>query len=185
MPKSILVAYATRYGSTEETALAVAHILRELEYATDLVLFPQVRSIETYNAVVMGAPLQMFKWHGDAHHFLKRFRQTLPRLPVAVFALGPLHRVETEMQDARAQLDKELAKHAWFQPRTIEMFVGRLDPTKLHFPLSLFAKKMPASDEMDWDAIRAWAMRVPGILELETSQSDAMAQTAKVEQTRK
>lgn len=169
MSKSILVAYATRYGSTQETAEAIAQILRELEYEIDLAPMRQVRSLEKYDGVAMGAPLQMFKWHGDAHHFLERHRQTLTRLPVAVFALGPLHRVETEIQDARIQLDKELAKHAWFQPRTIEMFVGRLDPTKLHFPLSLFANKMPASDEMDWDAIRAWAKQVPEILEFENA----------------
>jgi menaquinone-dependent protoporphyrinogen oxidase len=169
MSKSILVAYATRYGSTQETAESIAQILRELEYETDLAPMRQVRSLEKYDGVVMGAPLQMFKWHGDAHHFVERYRRVLPGLPVAVFALGPLHREEKEMQEARAQLDKELAKHAWFQPREIQIIVGRLDPTKLHFPFSLFANKMPASDEMDWEAIRAWAKRLPEILQLETS----------------
>lgn len=171
MPKSILVTYATRYGSTQDAAEALAQILRELEYGTDLAPLRQVRALEKYDAVVMGAPLQMFKWHGDAHHFVERYRRDLTKLPVAVFALGPLHREEKEIQEARAQLDKELARHPWFGPREIQIFVGRLDPTKLRFPMSLFAGKMPASDEMDWEAIRTWAKRLPEILELETPKT--------------
>lgn len=178
MPKSILVAYATRYGSTQETAQAIAQILRELEFETDLAPMRQVRSLEKYDAVVIGAPLQMFKWHGDAHHFVEQYRRALTRLPVAVFALGSLHREEKEIQEARAQLDKELKKHAWFAPREIQIVVGRLDPTKLHFPMSLFAGKMPASNEMDWEAIRAWAKQLPEALELETAKTEAVLQSA-------
>lgn len=178
MPISILVTYATRYGSTQETAEAIAQILRELEFAVTLAPMREVRTLESYNAVVFGAPLQMFKWHPDAHHFVARYRQALLKLPVALFALGPLHRENKEIQEARAQLDKELAKYTWFHPRAIQMFVGRLDPTKLHFPLSLFASKMPASDEMDWDAIRAWASELPEILELEVSKTEGMTQAA-------
>lgn len=178
MPKSILVAYATRYGSTQETAQAIAQILRELEYETDLAPMRRVRSLEKYDAVVIGAPLQMFKWHGDAHHFVEHYRRVLTHLPVAVFALGPLHREEKEIQEARAQLDKELKKHAWFAPREIQIVVGRLDPTKLRFPMSLFAGKMPASDEMDWEAIRAWAKQLPESLELEAAKPGTVLQGA-------
>lgn len=178
MPVSILVAYATRYGSTRETAEAIAQVLRELEYQVMLAPMRDVHAVEPYNAVVIGAPLQMFKWHKDAHHFLSRYRRALTELPVAVFALGPLHRAENEIQEARTQLDKELAKYTWFHPRAIQVFVGRLDPTKLHFPFSLFAGKMPASDEMDWDAIRAWAERLPDILEQKTAESEVLLSSA-------
>lgn len=178
MSKSILVAYATRYGSTQESAEGIAQVLRELEYQVVLAPMREIRTVEPYNAVVMGAPLQMFKWHKDAHHFLSRYRRALTEMPVAVFALGPLHRAENEIQEARAQLDKELAKYPWFHPRVIQIFVGRLDPTKLHFPFSLFASKMPASDEMDWDAIRVWADRLPEILEQKTAESEALNSSA-------
>jgi menaquinone-dependent protoporphyrinogen oxidase len=57
----------------------------------------------------MGAPLYMFRWHKDAKSFLARHRQALTARPAAVFALGPFHVDEKEFQDARGQLDKELA----------------------------------------------------------------------------
>jgi menaquinone-dependent protoporphyrinogen oxidase len=176
MSPSILVAYATRYGSTQETAEAIAAVLRQLEYEVDLLPMRQVNSIDKYGAVVMGAPLQIGRWHGDAHRFLSQYRQALGKLPVAVFALGPLHRNEKEMQEARAQLDKELAKVAWFRPLVIQMFVGRIDPTKLHFPFSLTFGQVQASDEMDWAAIRDWAGTLPAILGLELWRADAVPQ---------
>ena len=44
----------------------------------------------------------------------------------------------------------------------MEGFVGKFDPAALHFPYNLLMplKKMPASDERDWEAIHAWAKRL-------------------------
>lgn len=173
MSPSILVAYATRYGSTQEAAEAIAAVLRELGFETDVEPMHDMPSLDKYRAVVLGAPLQIGKWHGDAHGFLARHRQALTQLPVAVFALGPLHRDEKEMQGAREQLAGELRHAAWFKPVETEMFVGRLDPTKLRFPFSLVMGKMPASDEMDWPAIREWARQLPAVLRLETAPAIA------------
>lgn len=173
MSASILVAYATRYGSTQETAEAIAAALRESGFGVDLQPLKQVRSIEGYRAIVIGAPLQLFRWHGDARRFLSRFRQSLTQVPVAVFALGPIHHAEKEMQDARGQLDKELAKHSWLAPVDIQVFVGRLDPAKLRFPFSLTMKQVPAVDEMDLTEARAWAAKLPAGLGLAATASAA------------
>jgi menaquinone-dependent protoporphyrinogen oxidase len=101
----------------------------------------------------------MFRWHGDAKRFLSRHRQDLLTRPVAVFALGPFHEDAKEFQDARGQLDKELANFPWFKPVAIEIFGGKFDPMALRFPYNLIPalKQMPASDIRDWAAIRAWA----------------------------
>ena len=74
MSTSILVAYATRYGSTQEVAEAVAATLRERVLAVDIQPMQDVRSLDQYRAVVLGAPLYMFHWHKDALHFLARHR---------------------------------------------------------------------------------------------------------------
>src|SRR5215469_569468 len=70
MSASILVAYATRYGSTQEVAEAIAATLRERGLAVDIQPMRDVRSLDQYRAVVLGAPLYMFHWHKDAIHFL-------------------------------------------------------------------------------------------------------------------
>jgi menaquinone-dependent protoporphyrinogen oxidase len=159
MSTTVLVAYATRYGSTQEVAEAVAATLREGGLEVDLQPMREVSTLTAYSAVVLGAPLYMFRWHKDALRFLSRHRQALTGRPVAVFALGPFHDEEKEWQDVRAQLDKELAKFPWLAPVAVEIVGGKFDPAKLGFPFNLMPalKQMPASDIRDWTAIRAWA----------------------------
>ncbi len=159
MATSILIGYATRYGSTQEVAEVIASTLREAGLTVDLQLLHEVRSLDGYSAVVMGAALYMYRWHKDALNFLSRHRKVLLERPVAVFVLGPTHEPldEQEWVNSRAQLDKELAKYPWFKPVTLEMFGGKFDPQTLRFPINLLAGQEPASDIRNWDAIRAWA----------------------------
>lgn len=166
MPASVLVAYATRYGSTQEVAEAVAARLRESELTVDIQPMREVRSLSGYNAVVLGAALYMYQWHKDALRFLSRHRKALTERPVAVFALGPVHdpRDEKEWRDSRAQLDKQLAKYPWLAPVAIEILGGKFDPARLSFPMNKLAGKEPASDIRDWAAIRAWSSNISRLL---------------------
>ncbi len=159
MSKKILVAFATSYGSTREVAEAVAATLRDRGLDVGLRPARDVRTLEEYDAVVLGAPLAMHRWHKDAHRFLSRQRKSLAGIPVAVFALGPVHdpHDEKEWEDSRAQFDKELAKAAWLEPAAVELFGGRFDPELLRFPVNKLAGSEPASDIRDWEAIRGWA----------------------------
>jgi menaquinone-dependent protoporphyrinogen oxidase len=166
MKPSILVAYATSYGSTQEVAQSVAETLRNNGFEVDIQPAKKVKSLSGYQAVVLGAPLYMFHWHADARNFLARQRGVLASLPTALFALGPFHNKAEELQSAREQLDKELAKFPWLKPVAIEVFAGKFDPATLRFPYNLMPplKKMPASDERDWEAICAWAANVADVL---------------------
>ena len=159
MSASVLVGFATVYGSTQEVAASIAETLRSEGLEVNLQPARQVRSLTGVQMVVLGAPLYMFRWHNDARHFLSKHRKALQSIPVAIFALGPFHNKEEEMQSARETLDKELARYSWLSPVAVEMFPGKFDPNTLRFPYNLMAplKKMPPSDERDWDEIRSWA----------------------------
>lgn len=159
MPTSVLLGYATRYNSTEEVAGAIAETLRESGLAVDIQLLRDVQSLTAYSAVVMGAPLYMFRWHKDALRFLSRHREALIERPVAVFALGPTHDPydEQEWQNSYSQLNKALLKFPWLNPVALEMFGGKYDPSKLRFPINLLTGDEPPSDIRDWPAIRTWA----------------------------
>ena len=159
MPNSILVTFSTVYGSTQEVAERVAAILHEHGLEVDLQPIRQVRSLDQYGAVVLGAPIYMFHWHKDALGFLSKYRASLSQKPLAIFALGPIHNEEKEFQDARARFDKELSKFPSLAPVAIEIFGGKFEPAKFRFPHNLIPamNKMPASDIRDWAAIRAWA----------------------------
>lgn len=166
MSTSVLVGYATNYGSTQEVAEAVAATLRESGLAVDIQPLREVLSLTGYSAVVLGAPLYMFRWHKDARRFLSRHREALTERPVAVFALGPTHDPydEEEWQDSWAQLKKALAKFPWLTPVSLEMFGGKYDPAKLSFPISMFTGDEPASDIRDWTVIHAWASNLAATL---------------------
>ncbi|MCL4562703.1 MAG: flavodoxin [Chloroflexi bacterium] len=161
METKVLMAYASTHGSTQEIAEIIAATLREHELSVDLQPARQVRTLEGYNAVVLGAPLYMFHLHKDARRFLSKHRKDLTgSLPFAIFAGGPFAKGdEEEWQEIHRQLDQELAKYPWLRPVAVEMVGGRFDPTKLRFPWNLIPalKQMPASDLRDWTAIRAWA----------------------------
>jgi len=153
MTTTTLVAYATKYGSTKEVAEAVAATLRKHGLEVEVRSAREVQALDDYSAVVLGAALYMGRWHRDARAFLRRHHTALLRLPVAIFALGPLSAAEKDRQGSRAQLDRALKASDWLTPLSIEVFGGVIDPAQLHFPFN----HMPKGDARDWDAIRAWA----------------------------
>lgn len=160
--QSVLLAYASRYGSTQEVADTIAGALRTTGLRVDIQHIPQVKSLAHYEAVVLGAAIYNARWHPDAHQFLSRYQEPLRQRPVAIFALGPLSTSEAAMQRSRSQLDRELAKYPWLQPAAVGMFVGKIDPAKLGFFDRLGTT---ASDHRDWEAIRAWADALPAQLQ--------------------
>lgn len=160
--KSILLAYASRFGSTQEVAEFIAASLREAGLQVDIQPMQEVKSLDRYDAVVLGAAIYNAKWHADAHQFLSQHQDALTQLSVAIFTLGPLSQSDAAKRNSRRQLDNELAKYPWLKPVAVEVFVGKLDPTKL----GIFERLgTTASDHRNWDAIRAWANPLPTLLE--------------------
>lgn len=162
MTKKIMVGYATRYGSTEETAKEIAVTLQNAGFEVDILPVKEVKSLADYQAVILGAPLFMFHWHKDVLRFLSKHQQILLDFQVAIFALGPTHDPydEQEWRDSWSQLNKELENYSWLKPVEIEMFGGKYDPALLKFPLKMMAGKVPASDIRDMEAIRVWTEKL-------------------------
>jgi menaquinone-dependent protoporphyrinogen oxidase len=174
MSESVLLAYATTYGSTQEVAEVVAETLRQNELAVDIQRMRAVRSLAGYGAVVLGAPLYMFRWHKEARRFLARHRKDLAERPVAIFAPGPFGAGdETEWQGARDQLNKELGNYPWLTPVAVEVVGGKFDPAGLRFPYNLFLRQVPANDLRDWAAIRGWAGSLPAKLRPDAVETEA------------
>ena len=155
---SVLVAYASKYGSTREVAETVASVL--IERGVDAVARPagEVRSLDGYSAAVLGTALYFFMWRGEAHRFLRRNRKALSAMPVALFGLGPIEDTTEQFEGAREHLGKGLAKHPWLSPVSTAVFGGRLDPAHLRFPDNNPAmRSMAAIDLLVLDTVRAWA----------------------------
>ena len=157
--KSILLTYATRFGSTQEVAEVITTALRETGIKVDLQPIQEVQRLGDYDGIVLGAALYNARWHQEAHQFLAKYQDVLMQRPVAIFALGPLNTGEAAMRNSRRQLDKELEKYPWLKPVAVEMFAGKYDPSKPG--LGFFGRLLPARDYRNWGTIRAWANILP------------------------
>jgi len=150
----ILIAYASKKGSVREVAESIGAWLHEHGFEVDVRSAREVKGLDGVDGVILGGSLYMGRWHADAHRFLKRHREQLSRIPMAVYGMGPLQLEEKQVQGSRAQLDRALGRHRELKPVAVAIFGGVIDPAKLHFPFN----RMPAGDARDWDAIRAWAL---------------------------
>jgi menaquinone-dependent protoporphyrinogen oxidase len=160
MTRPLLVAYATKKGSTRVVAADVAATLKQQGIAAELEPAARVRDLGRYGGVVLGGALYMGRWHRDARQFMQRHRGVLAGLPFAVFAMGPSSTDEEALAESRRELERALAKTAELEPLSVAVFGGVIEPKNLHFPFS----RMPRSDARDWDAIRAWAQEIGALL---------------------
>lgn len=157
MKPLVLVAYATKYGSTEETARMVGAVLGVEGFEVEVWPVNRLPAWKPYAAVVVAAALYMGRLHRDARRFLSGHREELSRVPVALIVPGPVGKDEKDWTGARKQLDKELARMPWLHPVAQKIAGGKWDPEKLGWLFRWTLRKIPATDARDWEAIRAWA----------------------------
>lgn len=156
MATKVLVAYASKHGTTSQVADSIAGTLQELGLAVEIKEAGCVHDIAPYDAVVIGGGLYMGKWHADARHMLKRHRQELAGKRLAVFGMGPDSLDESKVAESRKQLERSLAATPELEPIAVTIFGGALEPESWRFPFN----RLPAFDARDWDAIRGWAEEV-------------------------
>lgn len=109
--KKILIAYATNAGSTADIAELVKDNIVNKEISADLKPIGEVKSLATYDAVIVGAPM-IFGWHRAAKRFLKDHRAELGTKPFACFltAMSLTETRDTVIDGIPIQVDPGLAK---------------------------------------------------------------------------
>ncbi|EJG07095.1 flavodoxin/nitric oxide synthase [Methanofollis liminatans DSM 4140] len=161
----ILVAYASRYGSTKEIAEAIGRTLEEQGYAVDCMNVMDVSEVSPYAAVVAGSPIYMGKWLVEAVDFIKMFRMDLMKRPLAVFAVGYSMKEESDMirRSARASMAEVLI---YVNPQAEGLFAGKF-VTEGMSEADLQVMKMAGAvpgDARNWSVINGWARALPAIL---------------------
>ena len=164
----ILIAYASRAGSTGEVAEAIAEVLCQEDLAVDLRLARDVSDVSAYQAVVVGSAIYMGRWLSEAADFLEAHRDTLSKIPVAWFTVCMTLKDDTEenRRTVAAYLDPVRERVPQVRPRDVGLFAGRLQGNNLSALYRLIVKTMdlPEGDYRDWTAIRAWAQELPRLL---------------------
>ena len=90
MTERVLVAYATKLGSTAEIAAVIAEVLVAAGLEAEALPARQVRDLGPYGAVVLGSALYAAHWQRDANRFLVHHREALRERRVRLFSSGPL-----------------------------------------------------------------------------------------------
>ncbi len=153
MPPSILVAYASRNGSTREVAETIKRIFDAHGEPAAMRPVLEAKDLSGFTGVVLGGSIYRAAFQQEAMLFLRRHHETLQRLPLAVFALGPIKNDPEEWVRSRRQLDASLAELPGLRTRAIAVFGGVIVPHRLPHPMN----QLPPSDNRDWAAIKAWA----------------------------
>jgi len=169
----ILVATASRHGSTAEIGVEIGKALRVgvPGAAVDVLPVERVSSLEEYDAVVLGSGVHLGRWLEAARRLAGSHADGLRARPVWLFSSGAVHPVgpgagPTPTDEPADAVELAAAVGA----REHVVFAGRPDRelVTLHERLAVGLVHATDGDGRDWPAVRAWAGRVAADLRLAT-----------------
>ncbi len=159
----ILVAYASKNGSTAEIAEAIATELRRHELEADCLEAGAVRDLAAYQAVVLGSAVYAKRWRSSARRFLRRHHSELRSLPWWVFSSGPVGEPTDDPKEATwLEPPKTIARVVELGAREHVVFGGRVPAEPHNMIERAMAKNTPPefADRRDWSEIEAWAAKI-------------------------
>jgi menaquinone-dependent protoporphyrinogen oxidase len=159
----LLVAYASKYGSTAEIAEVIGKELHRRHYEVDVQSVDDVDSLDGYDGFVIGSALYAGGWMKSAVGFLRSNQDLLASHPVWLFSSGPTGGGDpneimggwTFPEDLKTVLEK-------IGPKDVILFHGKIDPDKLSSTEKMIIKSVNATvgDYRDWVVVRGWARRI-------------------------
>jgi menaquinone-dependent protoporphyrinogen oxidase len=158
--KAVLVAYATRFGSTRGVAERIAAKLRQHAVRVELRSAEDVDGMDRYAAVILGSAVFGQRWIPAAEALVRNNEDVLSRRPVWLFSvgtfddrkrlIGPLMRREPKGIKAFEQA---------IRPRDYRVFAGVIDRHQWPLPSRIFYYAFGGrlGDNRNWPEIDAWA----------------------------
>ena len=155
--KTVLVAYASRMGSTQEIAAAIGDQLTSRGFEVEVVAAAETApNARIFDAVVLGSALYMGRWDRDAVDYLKRHGPDLADRPTWLFQSGPSGPPAGVGPPRRQRAVQRLCDKIGLAAPTT--FGGNLDHSRAKGLLARWVSQGDlAGDFRDWDQIRAWA----------------------------
>jgi menaquinone-dependent protoporphyrinogen oxidase len=155
----VLVAFATRHGSTAEIAEAIGGRLRAARLDVDVLDVNEVDTVYPYDAYVLGSAVYLGSWLRDARRFVDEHFELLESRPAWLFSSGPVGESGT-FDATELAADLHAVDH--------RLFDGKLDRRHLRLGERALVRALhvPDADCRDWDAIGSWSAEIARTLEL-------------------
>lgn len=159
--RKVLVAYATRAGSTIGVTQAIAQAFIDSGMAAEVVAVKDAKNVSQYQGVVLGSATRMSKVLPEAVTFLRKYRTALAESPLAYFTVCLTLKDDTP--ENRKIVDGYLEPFRQVLPAvSTALFAGVLDFNKVSPVWRVMARldkeqSWIQGDYRDWESIRAWA----------------------------
>lgn len=165
----VLVAAASRHGSSVELAHAIAQQLTAGALTVDVRPPEDVVDVADYDAVVLGSAVYAGRWLASAKGLVERCGEGLRARPVWLFSSGPLGDPLEPTEDPVDAAEMVAATGA----RDHRVFAGKLDKQALNLAEKAIVAvvRAPEGDYRDWPAVRAWASAIAEGLHAEQSRA--------------
>ncbi len=158
MSNRILIAYASKAGSTAEVAAKIGETLSKRNPPVDVLPVSKVTDLSPYSAVILGSAIRVGKLLPEAMKFVQANQAALAQKTFGVFIVCMTLKDDTEAnrKTVSAYLDP---LRALIQPASEGLFAGVMNLGKLPLfeRLMIKAMKAPEGDFRRWDLIQTWA----------------------------
>ncbi|MDT0166837.1 flavodoxin domain-containing protein [Actinotalea sp. AC32] len=154
----VLVAVASRHGSTREIAEEVAAVLTGSGMTVDVRDPDEVDTLEPYDAVVLGSAVYVGRWAASARAMVDRLAAGLAARPVWLFSSGPVGTPPVPLGDP----DEVPSLMTRLGAQGHRTFAGRLDKGSLALAERAVVALLQAEqgDFRSWPDIRDWARTI-------------------------
>lgn len=163
-PHAVLIAVASRHGSTAEIAGRIGRRLREElpapRWHVQVEDADAIDTIEGYDAVVLGSAVYVGRWLKSARTLLRK-AEVAPPAGLWLFSSGLATAPQHDAPGAAAVRAAER-----LGAKGLVTFPGRIEPGSLGPAEHLLttATHVADGDFRDWDAVDAWARGIAHVL---------------------
>lgn len=157
MMKKILITYVTKTGTTEHTANIIAEELASKGHLTTVLPISKVESLEGFDQVIVGGPINGMQWHPDAFKFIESNASTLKDQMIACYFVSYMLDAARPFWNSKLKATFEDLSQK-YSLKQIGMFKGRVTeelPGPMRFMFGI--KKGMEKDRTNDEDVRLWS----------------------------
>jgi menaquinone-dependent protoporphyrinogen oxidase len=131
----VLIAYGSRFGSTEEISSEISKMLNEKGIETSMINLREVKSknwpsLKTFDGIIVGSGIRVARWTKEAKQFLKKNRDELRNKSLGLFVSCADAAVPETIGKARQDYLETTMEELGITAGIFDAFGGVLDFTK-------------------------------------------------------